>query len=106
MADNTWAEYSKLVLKELETLTKGIDNVESEISNIKSEIMLLKDKIEKYGKLEEWKEKVNEVASPTQLKTMIDEVEKLKEFKIKAITIFLVIQAITLLTVTYLSNKQ
>ena len=106
MADNTWAEYSKLVLKELETLTKGIDHVESEISNIKSEIMLLKDKIEKYGKLEEWKEKVNEVASPTQLKTMIDEVEKLKEFKIKAITIFLVIQAITLLTVTYLSNKQ
>jgi hypothetical protein len=91
---NTWNEYSKLVLKELETLAIGISNLSTEIQDIKREIALLKDREDKVDKLVEWKEKVSEVVSPSQLAEMSREVKDLKEFKTKAITIFVVVQTI------------
>ena len=39
-----------------------------------------------------WKDKVDEVASPSQLQVKFNEVEDLKQFKTKAITIFAVVQ--------------
>lgn len=102
--NNTWAEYSKLVLKELENLNKGISLLETEIGNVKSEILLLKEKIEKFQKIEEWKEKISEVVSPQQMKNLILEIDKLKEFKIKAVTIFFIIQAIFAIIFTYLNR--
>ena len=42
-----------------------------------------------------WKEKMDDVASPSQLQMKFDEVEELKEFKTKAVTIFMIVQAIT-----------
>ena len=35
---NSWNEYSKLVLKELETLAVGISNLGSDIQDLKREI--------------------------------------------------------------------
>ncbi len=92
--NNSWNEYSKLVLKELETLAIGISNLSSEIQEVKKEIALIKDREDKVEKLQEWKDKVSEVISPTQLSEMVKEVKELKEFKTKSITIFLVVQAI------------
>ena len=89
---NGWNEYSRLVLKELETLSDGIDALKIEIQSVKQELALLKQKEDRVDELKIWKEKIDEVASPTQLKTMVDDVDNLKTFKTKAITIFAVIQ--------------
>lgn len=91
---NGWNEYSKLVLKELETLAVGIKALSEEIQDLKREITELKAKEDRVKDLKEWKEKVNEIASPTQMKIKFDEVEELKQFKTKAVTIFAVVQFI------------
>jgi hypothetical protein len=100
---NSWNEYSKLVLKELETLAVGISNLSSEIQDIKREIALIKDREDKVEKLQEWKDKVSEVVSPSQLSDMVKEVKDLKEFKTKAITIFVVIQSIMAMAMAVLN---
>jgi hypothetical protein len=94
MADqsNSWNEYSKLVLKELETLALGISNLSSEIQDLKRELALLKDREDKVEKLQDWKDKVSEVVSPTQLGEMSKDVKELKDFKTTAFTVFFVVQ--------------
>ena len=92
MSENGWAEYSRLVLKELETLASGIDSLKDEMQDIKQDIALLRDREDRVTELRQWKEKIDEVASPTQLKTLTEEVETLKTFKTKAVTIFAVVQ--------------
>jgi hypothetical protein len=93
-SQNGWNEYSRLVLKELETLAEGIEGLRSEMQDIKQEIALQKVKEEKLDELRAWKERIDEVASPTQIKTLVEEVESLKSFKTKAITAFVVVQSI------------
>lgn len=95
LLNNNWNEYSKLVLKELETLAIGISNLSTEIQDIKREIALIQDRENKVEKLQEWKDKISEVISPTQLVEIVKEVKELKEFKTKSVTIFIVIEVIT-----------
>ena len=93
MADeNGWSEYSKLVLKELETLANNIQSLNSEIQDLKQEIARMREREDRVDELRAWKEKVDEVASPTQLQTLTKDVDDLKMFKTKAITIFAVVQ--------------
>lgn len=92
MSENGWAEYSRLVLKELETLSTGIESLKDEMQDLKQEIALLRDREDRVTELRQWKEKVDEVVSPTQLQALVNEVETLKVFKTKAITIFAVAQ--------------
>ncbi len=89
---NNWDKYSKLVLKELETLSSGIRELQQQIGELKSEITELKAKEDKVKDLVRWKERIDEVASPTQLQALKFEVEHLKLFKTKAVTIFMVVQ--------------
>ena len=89
---NGWNEYSRLVLKELETLSDGIESLKIEIQSVKQELALLKQKEDRVEDLKLWKEKIDEVASPSQLKELTREVDELKLFKTKAITIFAVVQ--------------
>jgi hypothetical protein len=89
---NGWNEYSRLVLKELETLAIGISNLNAEIQDVKKEIALIKDREDKVDKLTDWKEKVSDIVSPSQLNAMVTEIKDLKEFKTKSITIFAVVQ--------------
>ena len=93
-SQNGWNEYSRLVLKELETLTHGITNLNHEIQDIKNEIALIKDREDKVDTLKAWKDKVDDVISPSQLKNLVIEMSDLKSFKTRAITIFAVIQFI------------
>ena len=90
--NNGWGEYSRLVLKELETLAAGIEGIRVEISALKQQITEMKVKEDRIEDLKEWKAKIDEVASPTQLKDLATDVEGLKHFKTRAITVFAVVQ--------------
>ena len=87
--ENGWSEYSKLVLKELETLSRGIEGLNDEIQSLQRDITELRSREDKVDK-----QRVDEVASPTQMKIWIKEVERLKTFKTKAVTVFLVAQGL------------
>jgi hypothetical protein len=89
---NGWNEYSRLVLKELETLAEGMEGLRSEIVEVKQELAKMQVREDKVVELKAWKEKIDEVASPTQLDNALKELEDLKQFKTKAITIFAVVQ--------------
>ena len=90
--ENGWGEYSRLVLKELETLAVGIKELNESMNDMKREIAEIRAKEDKVHELVRWKARVDEVTSPTQLKELQGEVEDLKLFKTKAITIFTVVQ--------------
>lgn len=78
---NGWNEYSRLVLAELEKLNTKVDTLSTEINTINQgmiKIEQIKDEVEV---LKEWKNKVDEVSSPTQLKELQKEVNDLKTFK-------------------------
>ena len=93
MADeNGWSEYSRLVLKELETLASSIQSLNAEIQDLKQEIARMREREDRVDELRAWKEKIDEVASPSQLQTLTKEVEDLKLFKTKAVTVFAVVQ--------------
>ena len=87
-----WNEYSRLVLNQLETLASSIQALNSEIQELKQEIARMREREDRVDELRAWKDKVDEVASPTQLQVKFNEVEDLKQFKTKAITIFAVVQ--------------
>ena len=90
--ENGWGEYSRLVLKELETLGTSIKELNESINDMKREITEIRAREDKVHDLTKWKQRVDEVASPSQLKNLQDEVEDLKLFKTKAVTIFAVVQ--------------
>ncbi|OUU20343.1 MAG: hypothetical protein CBB97_17930 [Candidatus Endolissoclinum sp. TMED37] len=75
---NGWNEYSRLVLNELETLSTGIAGINKEIQEIRQELVALKTKEDKVEELISWKKRVDEIASPTQLKEMKDELSELQ----------------------------
>ena len=93
-SENGWSEYSKLVLKELETLAGAITSLNSEIQELKQEIARMREREDRVDELRAWEDKIDEVASPTQLGTALKEVDDLKQFKTKAVTIFAVVQFI------------
>ena len=90
--ENDWAQYSRLVLKELETLAMGIKDLNENFQDVKREIAEIRAREDKVQELVKWKERIDEVASPSQIKDLTKEVEDLKLFKTKAITIFAVVQ--------------
>ena len=92
MDKSGWNEYSKLVLKELETLAVNIQSLNNEIQELKQEIARMREREDRVEELRVWKDKIDEIASPTQLETALKEVESLKEFKTKSVTVFMVVQ--------------
>lgn len=89
---NGWDGYSKLVLQQLESMATGIDSLRTELQDVKNQLTELKAKEDRVQDLKAWKEKVDEVASPTQMHIKFEEIEELKEFKTKAVTMFMVVQ--------------
>ena len=89
---NGWNEYSKLVIAELERLNSGIIDINVEIQEIKRDISTLKIKEDNVKEIKKWKDSIDEVTSPTQLKENLTELTKLKTFKTQAITIWIVVQ--------------
>jgi len=95
-SQNGWDQYSKLVLKELEVLGASVTALREEINGLREVISEMKGNtthtLNTIAEIKVWKEKLDEVISPTQLLELIIEVEKLKDFKTKAVTVFVVVQ--------------
>lgn len=94
VVSNGWETYSKLVLQQLETMSSGIEGLRTELQDVKNQLTELKAKEDRVQDLKVWKEKIDEVASPTQMQIKFEEVEELKTFKTRAITMFMVVQAV------------
>ncbi len=92
MTQDGWETYSKLVLQQLETLSGGIDSLRSELQDVKGQLTELKAKEDRVQDLKSWKEKMDDIASPPQIKTALDDIEDLKTFKTKSIAIFMAVQ--------------
>ena len=90
--DQGWETYSKLVLQQLETLNKGIESMRQELQDVKEQITKIKAKEDRLEELKAWKDKIDEVVSPSQMKYAMRELENLRTFKTKAVTIFAVVQ--------------
>ena len=90
---NGWNEYSKLVLKELETLADSMSSLSMEMQEIKRELAEMRVREDNVKELKQWRGKIDDVCSPSQLKELIQEVESLTTFKIRALTAFMVVQA-------------
>jgi len=89
---NGWETYSKLVLQQLETMSNGIEALRTELQDMKGQLTELKAKEDRVQDLKLWKEKMDDIASPPQIKTALEDIEELKMFKTKAVTIFMVVQ--------------
>jgi len=94
--ENGWDQYSKLVLKELEVLGASVTALREEINGLRDSISEMKGNtahtLNAIAEIKQWKEKLDDVVSPTQLSELISEVESLKDFKTKAVTVFVVVQ--------------
>jgi Tfp pilus assembly protein PilO len=88
----SWDQYSRLVLQQLETLSSGIEGLRIELQDVKNQLTELKAKEDRVQDLKDWKEKIDEVASPSQLQNALQEIQDLKTFKTKAVTIFAGVQ--------------
>jgi TolA-binding protein len=91
---NNWNEYSRLVIAELERLNDGITKLTDEIQYLKGEIAELKIKEDNVKDLKRWKDSIDEVTSPSQLKETVKDVSELKTFKTQAITVWVVVQIV------------
>ena len=100
--DQGWETYSKLVLQQLEAMANGIESLRNELQDVKGQLTELKAKEDRIQDIKAWKEKVDEVAFPSQMLVKFNEVEELKLFKTKAITIFMIAQALTGFVLAYM----
>lgn len=96
MAEETWSDYSKLVLRELERLNENYDRMRSDMDTRFGE---LNQKLTEVKNVEKsvtlntsWIEKVNDVWSPSQMKEAKDEIYKQKNRWVAAIAILSFIQ--------------
>jgi predicted RNase H-like nuclease (RuvC/YqgF family) len=91
-----WSQYIKVLLSEIKEINVNVKNLEERIADLKNDMITMSAqysaKDDKVHELEEWKKKIDEVASPTQLGALSKEVDELKTFKAKAITVFAVVQ--------------
>jgi len=97
---NGWNEYSRLVLAELEKLNKRVEELSQDNNTMRQELTKAEQTKEELITLKNWKNNIDEVSSPTQLKELQQEVEKLKTFKTMSTTVWVVVQIIFTLTAT------
>ena len=87
-----WEVYSKLVLQQLEDLNNGMHQLRNEIHELKSEVAELRGQQNNVTQLTQWKDKIDDIASPSQLRDMKKDVESLKDYKSKSMAIFAFVQ--------------
>ena len=73
-------------------MSSGIDALRVELQDVKNQLTELKAKEDRVQEIKAWKERVDDIASPAQFKVALRDLDELKEFKTKAVTIFMVVQ--------------
>ena len=91
---NGWNEYSRLVLKELETLADGVEALQKELQEVRRDIAKIESRETKIDEVREWKARLDEIISPAQLKELVREHKENREFMIRSVTVIAVIQFI------------
>jgi len=91
-SNNGWDTYSKLVLQQLETMASGIESLRNELQMVKEQLTELRAREDRVQDIKAWKDKMDDVASPPQIKAALEEIEELKEFRTRSMTIFMVVQ--------------
>lgn len=100
MAENkdTWADYSKLVLKELERLNENHEKMRTDFDSRLNEMNLKLNDVKSIEKNvnqnTEWIQKVNDVWSPLQMKEAKDELYRQKNRWVAAFAIMSFIQVV------------
>jgi len=100
MAENkdTWGDYSKLVLKELERLNENYERMRSDFDKRLNEMNLKLNDVKGIEKSvnqnSEWIQKVNDIWSPIQMKEAKDELYRQKNRWVAVIAIMSFIQVI------------
>lgn len=89
-----WTEWSKHVLKELERLNDSQEALRTKLEEVQQGIAGMQSGRDIVDDLKIWKKEIDEVVSPTQLKELLETVDGLEKFKVKAITVFIVLQTI------------
>ena len=84
--------YNQLVLAQLQALSQGIELLRVDLQTVKEDLTKLKAREDRVDDLQEWKTRVNEIVSPSQLSQLVSDVRELSDFKTKAVTIFAVVQ--------------
>ena len=84
--------YNQLVLAQLQTLSQDIKALHIDLQSVKEEMTKLKAREDKIDDLQEWKTRVNEIVSPSQMAQLVADVRELSDFSTKAVTIFSVVQ--------------
>ena len=93
---NGWDQYSKLVLKEIAGLGKAVTALREEINGLREVLSEMRSNsvhtLTVVNDLKQWKERIDDATSPAQLAELVEEVNNLKDFKTKAVTVFIVVQ--------------
>ena len=93
---DSWGDYSKLVLKELERLNDNHEKMRSDFESKLNEMNLKLNDVKGVEKTvtvnSAWIDKVNDVWSPTQMKEAKDEIYKQKSRWVAAIAIVTFVQ--------------
>jgi DNA repair exonuclease SbcCD ATPase subunit len=93
---DTWGEYSKLVLKELERLNESTEKMRTDMdtrfNELNTKITEIKNIEGKVASQSAWIDKVNDVWSPSQMKEAKDELYKQKNRWAAAIAIVAFVQ--------------
>jgi hypothetical protein len=95
---DTWADYSKLVLKELERLAENQEKMRTDIDKKLNEMNLKLNDVKNIERNVEantsWIAKVNDVWSPSQMKEAKDELYRQKNRWVAAIAIMSFVQIV------------
>ena len=68
--------YNQLVLAQLQSLSQAMEALRGDLQGVRQEIAELKAKEDKVIELRDWKQKIDDVVSPTQLSRLVQEVQE------------------------------
>ena len=108
ISNHGWSEYGRLVLNELQRLNEGQESMKRDIDTKFNELNL---KISSFNSLQkdvdelnDWKKRVIEVWSVSQMKQSKDEIYKQKGYYQKVIGILIAIQVLASLIIAFKDN--
>jgi chromosome segregation ATPase len=105
ISKNGWSEYGRLVLKELERLNEGQEKLrtdfERQFKELNEKMTEFKGTEQEVKELKDWREKVTEVWSPTQMKQSKDEVYEQKNKWSRVVGIIIALQVLFTLFVVF-----